>query len=102
MIESQYVTGVYNPVGSYEGKDPADEPTELVESEWVFTCSDLFPWDECSGEFHSRRLLHKEHSIIIYECDKCEAMRTLEELQIAAAEVYAHDWESICKREIVR
>lgn len=102
MLDKRYTQFFFNPIGSYEGRDPADEPTELVEYEWVFTCSDLFPWNECDGEFHSRRLFHKEDSIIVYECDKCQEMRTLEELQIAAAEVYAHDWESKCKREVVR
>lgn len=101
MLESRYVSGVYNPIGSYEGRDPAGEPTELVEYEWVFPHIDLFDWDECDGEFRSRRLFFKEHDIIVYECDKCQEMRTLEELQIAAAEVYAHDWESKCKREVV-
>lgn len=102
MIERTYAEGTHNPIGSYEGRDPAGEPTEDVEYEWVFSHADLFDWDQCDGEFHSRRLFFEEHSIIVYECDKCQKMRMLEELQIAAAETYLHDWESWCKREVVR
>lgn len=102
MIERKYVESICNPIGSHEGRDPAGEPTELVEIEWVFSHADLFDWDQCDGEFHSRNLFFKEHSIIVYECDKCQEMRTLEELQIAAAETYMHNWESKCKREIKR
>lgn len=75
---------------------------EGVEFEWVFSHIDLFDWDQCDGEFHERYLFFKEHSIVVYECDKCQEMRTLEKLQIAAAEVYVHDWESKCKREVER
>jgi hypothetical protein len=102
MIESRYVEGIYNPIGSYYGRDPAGEPTEDVEYGWVFSHSELFDWDECDGEFHSRRLFFKEYSVVIYECSKCQEKRMLEELQIAAAETYLHNWESKCKREVVK
>lgn len=73
----------------------------MSEFELVFPHIDLFDWDQCDGEFHEKHLFFKEHSIVAYECDKCQEMRTLEELQIAAAEV-CDNWETMYKREVKR
>jgi len=102
MFERRHVEGIENQIGSYEGRDPASEPTIDVEIEWAFSHHDLLDWDECNGEFKVHRMFFKEHSIIVYECTECQEMRILEELQIAAAEVYGHGWESHCKQEVVR
>lgn len=90
----------YNPVGSFEGRDPAGEPCEEVEFEWRFSHIDLFPDHECDGEFIKRTTcVGIDRFVSFYECTKCRMAYSLNELKKVAQEVY-YDYETKCLVEV--